>query len=1218
MLLTKTGDRSVPIPAVVILLGFFFVPTVARAQTPPAGLYTYTCTGAAMTVGEHNVPMLSANCLNFFYGQYQATTLYAPFSCNIRRLNGTKPWSDIVNQNGNLRCPVTAHIDPSGNGNIDVIGVTTWTDASYLRTYYTIDQPTINQPSEPYPMVSYKGGDSVTLWAGGCAQGGGGGQTWYSYVEPIASSGKYWGMASLPGTLPGVGTNGADSQFQYIGTLNGGTDEFYVPGGGYTSGYSGFPGHPGSINGLKQLIPSDTTENNYYLTLGYIDDGWPNNPGSGYPDNGYYSPDGGQDGQCPASPYTGPVWVMVEVDHPVHPLSSLRVTDISPDSPYGSLPAPTDFGDTGGRIYSLAMAPNNKTLYAAAFFSGVWKSTDTGRSWHQSSLGMKNALNIRSNTSLALDSANPKRLLYATSHLDGRPGSPYAGLWTSTDFAATWQHADLSSKPGAPSGLCPGFPGDISSVAFDSGQAFVAAPCGIFTNADPDLADDKWTALSDLPFNPQDSIIAPNSSGNVLFICSGTSVYRSSTLGKQSGALPVWEPAVNLGSHNDCHGLSVVPSKGFVEVAVVHKFPEGKAQLEVTIVNFSTLTSQSLGFSQQALATQNSGVPAVFTAARPDGNGSSTPGVGYDVYAADECGFWVFSVQTGSAQPSSPKWVPVMPRSAADDCNSGIHADSWSMAISTNYNPAGGVCTAFAATDGGVFMNPSAKLPSAVACSLTGGWVTAMSGLHTLKSGTMAGVSEPQSICLSESSPCPALYLPNGDNDVWASTQGEKRWGQLEPKDMLGDAGQVQVDPAVPGQVVAARNGHVTLLVSPDGLPVRPGNPGGQTMKIVPPHVNYGKLKGYLNLTQVLSVTSDPPLAPLYFAVETPPNKQNPDVVVQYQYMSDASSINWIPVEAHRINSFGNKQIAEITSSGGLKSTVLFVLTANGQVYKGPLVNSKVKKWIPISTTQQVLNAEALFVDPYDPKVAYVSDLGNPSAHPPVAPAIRFTKDGGTHWAVEPTLTAIASDRGEFQSFSQYMTNVTGTSDARYPSLSGMFFDRANSQIRAASTYPGGVAFSRDGGKHWIALHVTNDIPNSNSLQNPIELPTSVFYDDQLSPQTGQPSLYVTRLGRGIIRVDGPFPTLQSLQFIFCPVCVDSHASSTAKVSVVIPALNREVPLQQSGGGLYTSSIVYDEATLSNLTFHFKIDGETTANFSRVLTEAEKKSGVAVFTNQAQ
>jgi hypothetical protein len=56
-----------------------------------------------------------------------------------------------------------------------------------------------------------------------------------------------------------------------------------------------------------------------------------------------------------------------------------------------------------------------------------------------------------------------------------------------------------------------------------------------------------------------------------------------------------------------------------------------------------------------------------------------------------------------------------------------------------------------------------------------------------------------------------------------------------------------------------------------------------------------------------------------------------------------------------------------------------------------------------------------------------------------------------------------------------------------------MFFVRGYPEIRVATIYPGGVAFSRDGGHSWIP----HDVTNAQPTEQPIELPHSAFYDPE-------------------------------------------------------------------------------------------------------------------------
>jgi hypothetical protein len=241
------------------------------------------------------MPVLTASCKNY-YGQYQAASLAAPSSC------ASVPGGNlqIYNENGALRCIVKpGKSDPSGHNNWDLIGKTTWTDDAkeVQKTYWTIDQPNIADPFTPYTDITYEAGDTLLLLAGGCGQSGGSGYTWKRYVDPSGDSsgppnGEYFGVALLPSTdAPQQLTNPPPSVQELMNIK-------WVA--------------------YKNPIVSGTN----FLTLGYVDDGYPNST-NGYGDNGYYAHDNGNNGQCtssaPNSYVDGPAWVSLEVDHPLKP-----------------------------------------------------------------------------------------------------------------------------------------------------------------------------------------------------------------------------------------------------------------------------------------------------------------------------------------------------------------------------------------------------------------------------------------------------------------------------------------------------------------------------------------------------------------------------------------------------------------------------------------------------------------------------------------------------------------------------------------------------------------------------------------------------------------------------------------------------------------------------------------------------------------------------------
>jgi hypothetical protein len=146
-----------------------------------------------------------------------------------------------------------------------------------------IDRPNPTRASTPY-AITFQPGDTVTIHAGGCVQGGGGGKTWRQYVNPTESDGRYYhGLI----TIPFATDNLARIQRYWNQQVH---------------------------------IPDTAPASDLKLQLGYEDE-----PGK-YGDNGYYSPDDGPGNQC-AGTQGGPAWVELDVVHK------------------GPTPAPTDGGD---------------------------------------------------------------------------------------------------------------------------------------------------------------------------------------------------------------------------------------------------------------------------------------------------------------------------------------------------------------------------------------------------------------------------------------------------------------------------------------------------------------------------------------------------------------------------------------------------------------------------------------------------------------------------------------------------------------------------------------------------------------------------------------------------------------------------------------------------------------------------------------------------------
>jgi hypothetical protein len=913
----------------------------------------------------------------------------------------------------------------------------------------------------------------------------------------------------------------------------------------------------------------------------------------------------------------------------------LQSTDVSPDFPFGSTKI-----NLAGRIPTVLIDPSNDSfLYAAAEWTGVWKSIDGGKSWQQASQGLRNGVTREfAYPNLAIDASNGQRLLYASDSKDGRPASPcegcqFGGLWVSVDGAKSWQHVDLCSTVQKSD--------NVSSVEFSSGQPFVATDCGLWTTPDAKLASGTWTQLPSLTGI---QVLAGSAYGGVLFACSGNRVYRSGNLGQ------TWDSGVDLGG--PCTGLVAEPVTAQISPQnrsiAIRSAPNNK--YEVSIVDHSSGTKQDLGFANVAIS--GSGRSGVWV----------TPGRGkaavyYGIFAADTMFFYRYlGGQKWSALPS-------------------LHADPWWLAFPSTWNELAISCPAYAADDGGIHLNDAGH------CAYDG-WAGASHGLHVVWSQTLSGwypldgyYTEFDFGCalFHGGALCPTLFLPSTDDDTFMRTKiphcaipyfdpiglgisGCMAWDWFvnypwdNLNDDLGDSGRVLIDPAQPNYALAIRNQNYHMFVNPSGDPISwntPGITGATEEGIKPwfditPDNSYDGIKAPTEegIKQVLTMPKEAPLKWGDFLgivstysinandCQTSGTCANDKIVrnilaaYQYQVLAQASWTDISPAEQ-----FGPGQVAGIYPSGGHANLTLYVLTANdpnvypprlskirpGQLWKGQSSNQgPISNWsLAMGTApNHLVRAYNVFVNPYDPTELYAVDLGGALA------TIKTSRDGGQTWTAVPELRDIATNNGEFNFACGRFAWGTHYADkeifGNQCPMTGMVFLRDKPQFRFATLYPGGVAFSRDSGHSWMSLDVTNADPN----QQPIELPQSAFYDWRPN-MLGNSSLYVALEGKGVKRIDGPFATLQLLTVKFCPSCVPAPVGKPHDVSIHVNTLGIDVPLRPrpAPDGLYEGSILFDVAKLRTLDYFFIVNGRVVPGGRHTITDDALRHGVAVLTN---
>jgi hypothetical protein len=1090
----------------------------SKADKIPPGAYQSSCTNLQMVNPDPKkdpsgpATRLSASCTDFF-GNPHATGLDNADSCHTD--------IGIQNVNGSLRCvvsqvPISSEFNSAPYNFFNVISVASDTiDEKSEVKIWRVDQPMVVLPSVAIPQIELLAGDKLSFRAGGCAQTGGSGRTWKNFVNPINPDfiNEYFGMVQVQNAPDGLG----------------------------------------ALQRLSVFMAPDQTQWSVGDKPGALIIGYQDEPGD-YGDNGYWGHDDGDSNQCAQGlpdEQGGPAFMEITVTRTFQ----FKLTDVSPNYSFGHDATSVD---PAGRVLSLVSenGSDGKTiLYAAAEYSGIWKSDDGGQSWHYQSDGLKSGL-TQNHTSLAIDprgktsdSGGSTRLLYATGNDDGRPGNPYGGLWVSDDAAKNWHHADAAhglkcaaSPPLSDHEL------SISSVIFSSGQPFVATRCGIFTTTDSDLQSAKWTLLPQDTFGGAFAILASSGDNDqTLFACSGSQIWRSTNLGS------TWDTPFDL-SPNTCAGISAVPratgEKQPSSAAVVYLGPSIVAEVAIYTFGNPKATPVPLNFSAQAVKG-GSGQPNVYTPRVGGATDVERPGINYDVYAADACVWWVYTV---GASGASATWSRLGGGTSLS-CNgnaSGVHVDTWDMTFPAKYAPDKGICTAFVSTDGGVFINNTDAKQGATSCNRSNGWKAAQSGLHAMEANVISGFGGADlSATRVDKAKAPLLFVPSGDNDTWAATKGLDDWQPLG--DDLGDAGDSWLDPLKPDRVLVSRNSPYSVKSPPE--------PSGTLNEITPSPSEDVEIEapGNGDLTQLITPAGQKPLADAeYVSVESgPTGDPTHDRVVRntgVTFKPSTNRGNWTFVEnvpasqLFPLKGLVEIQAAQGTARGGSvcsptaegneqQALVVYALTNNGQIKRGeaiPVTSGQITDWQ--SADSGLKFPVNIIVNPYDPSELYAVDLlaFDSAANYPSKMAIFSSHNCGKSWELERDLTDTASVSGDFRTDCNYVGNkesigrgggyIIGTASKFFTHacmLDNMAFDVHHPEIRVAVLFPGGLMFSRDSGKSGSWVHL--DINDVSGDQLPL-LPHTAFYDGETDPENT--TIYFTGHGRSVWALSGPFPRI--------------------------------------------------------------------------------------------
>jgi hypothetical protein len=487
---------------------------------------------------------------------------------------------------------------------------------------------------------------------------------------------------------------------------------------------------------------------------------------------------------------------------PHAPDQALAVTDVSPDRAYQDGVSTDDYyfgADPGGRIGFLVIDPtDDNVLLAASPAAGPWKSTDGGRSWHQSATGMTSGL-MWNDATIAIDASDHRRALAIT----GDEGIAASGrtsfrVWVSFNTGDSWRAVDTSQLPVT----CPGTSNLMTAkgVAFAGGRGYVSTSCGLYSSQD--LL--SWALVTAAGAPPANAFIV--GSGDALYACSGSTVRRGT-----AGGTSWISRNVPRGS---CYGaipLAPIPDGTATPqvVVVLHSNGDATGQATASQLDVVTGTVTDLGF------------PSIPVDA--DGNRTYSGEAGVWVARARSGGTWVFGANGNHyfMLTRSEGWFLVR----------GVHMDTHSMAFPSTFDPPNGPCDAYVASDGSVAFNDNTIGYVVETMPAVGPWLRAQHGLHAYKSQMVNGVHRtwcPEVNGNVEES-CPVLYVTSGDNGEWIRDEwGNPDWTPLH--DCCGDAGGVVLDPTRPSPLVITRNGVIQVYY-PNMAPTtrRPTSPTAAT-----------------------------------------------------------------------------------------------------------------------------------------------------------------------------------------------------------------------------------------------------------------------------------------------------------------------------------------------------------------------------------------------------
>ena len=834
----------------------------------------------------------------------------------------------------------------------------------------------------------------------------------------------------------------------------------------------------------------------------------------------------------------------------------ITTSDVSPDLPYTrgvSLP-----DDPGGRVTDLVIDPSDSNkLYAATQYSGPWRSTDGGRSWRQSASGMASG-GTDDGPKIAIDPADPTRLLYATNDDGSVAGGTSAALYGSTNSGVSWGRVD------------PGPPCQVYSLAFAAGTAWASSACGLYWS--PDLF--TWTHMTTTGTPSNGAFIT--ASGGSLFACDGNKIDYT----RDQGAS--WhQAALPSGScFNWAFPLAVTASSGDpTQVFVLHAVSD-TSPIGVTRLDVATDTGVELGFPNVPRDTRTN-KPAV----------------------SGEISIWLANTHSGGTKLFAGNGDDYFEWAGGLIWNrfTGVHVDARALAFPSQYDPAHGNCRAFVANDGSVAINQTVTIDGSACTTHDGPWQRAQHGLHAYKSSVVNGVH--RASCDNSSgvvvTPCPVLYVGSGDNGMWTRDDTQATpWDVMH--DCCGDNGGVTIDPKLPHQVLATRNGTLQNYDN-GGDYVRSTTTGAN---YAPPHYADPTFPASPSGETTVMATSSVPRYDNQIAVERVPSPgdPNPDNPTNGwdQLVISRNGGGWIDLGPHlALNS-----VQQVASSGGNGSgEVVYVRRRDGSVQRAT-----------VSTTNQLgtlttisppfANVSIMWANPYNVNELWIENDA-------LREIERSSSDGAFTWTPAADLSSFAADYDARFGTVSYNFGHIESNELPVNTLQYMWFPSDGSGLRIALTPYGGPAISRDSGVTWLPLGPS--LPLGSWLAHPWS-----FWYDRYGSNGVTSDLYLALAGRGVMRLNANFDALVDVTYTYCPggACPTGAARPAAvfpaakSVSVVDESENHTIPMALDTDGNWRATELLDATGRGQLHYHFVVDGVVQPPVTEALTATQRRIGI--------